>query len=454
VLVLAAAATSAGRDIVGEPLPAPRPVHPELASKPHWRLTGVASCSSASCHNFDGPQGSKRSEYSTWIGHDKHAQAYSILFDERSRRIQKNLNPKLLAHENSLCLKCHVSQDYETDKLNPRFEIADGVHCENCHGAAEGWLASHFQPSWRNASDAAKEAIGFKPTKNLLVRAQSCVECHVGSPRTGADVNHDLIAAGHPRLNFELGNYLATYPRHWSLTEDKQRYPDFEARAWAIGQVVSAKQALELLAWRAEDKPDRPWPELAEYSCFACHQSLSPNVRTAKQPQRTQPLGRPAWNTWYLALTPSLAKARQANLGPAFANLGTEMTNLAADRAKVRQEAMQARDALDRLLDQVHQSPPQSINALGLLRELASADPRVAASTWDEAAQRYLALTALYQTLGDLDRSYPPRHELKAGLESLLRSLQFQPGYDSPPGGYDPAKVRPAFETIHKGLGR
>jgi hypothetical protein len=30
------------------------------------------------------------------------------------------------------------------------------------------------------------------------------------------DVNHDLIAAGHPRLSFELSAFMATMPPHWT----------------------------------------------------------------------------------------------------------------------------------------------------------------------------------------------------------------------------------------------
>src|SRR5262249_41105780 len=151
----------------------------------------------------------------------------------------------------------------------PPISLLEGVGCERCHGSAAGWLSDHFSRDWQRLTDAEKKKKGFLPTRNLLFRARLCVECHVGT--RDADVDHDLIAAGHPRLNFELGSFLGTMPPHWDVRAEKKRTPDLEARAWAIGQIVSAEAAARLLAARAGNK-DKPWPEFAEYDCQSCHQ--------------------------------------------------------------------------------------------------------------------------------------------------------------------------------------
>ena len=78
----------------------------------------------------------------------------------------------------------------------------DGVNCESCHGPAQLWLAEHTQYGWNNRPPLEKERLGMRPTRELPERAAVCVGCHVGPP--GRDMNHDLIAAGHPRLNFEF----------------------------------------------------------------------------------------------------------------------------------------------------------------------------------------------------------------------------------------------------------
>ena len=60
-------------------------------------------------------------------------------------------------------------------------------------------------------------------------------------------MNHDLLATGHPRLNFELTTYFANLPRHWDDKADQQRQPNREAVMWEVGQMVSARTSLALL---------------------------------------------------------------------------------------------------------------------------------------------------------------------------------------------------------------
>ena len=182
----------------------------------------------------------------------------------------------LPATKTALCLKCHSSNDGRCDNTGPRFLLSDGVGCESCHGPAGRWLTVHYRDDFRNQSPEYKASLGMRNTKDLATRAKVCTECHVGN--VNKDVNHDLIAAGHPRLNFEYAAFLANYPKHWSRSRpDRPPHPDFapdfEARAWAVGQAASAQAALDLLAYRAEEKHGRPWPEFAEYDCFACHHS-------------------------------------------------------------------------------------------------------------------------------------------------------------------------------------
>src|SRR5207253_781367 len=71
---------------------------------------------------------------------------------------------------------------------------------------------------------------------------------------------------------------------------------------WAVGQMAVAACALELLERRAMKGP---WPELAEYDCFACHHPLT-------QPGRKSPSGRRpgslAWGTWPFVMPSALAE--------------------------------------------------------------------------------------------------------------------------------------------------
>lgn len=243
------------------------------------QYVGAGSCSASACHNAKLTQGTTGGEHAFWITRDPHAKAYEILFEPRSREIQRKLDRKTPAHEDAQCLKCHVAPAYDDREppVQARYFKTDGVSCESCHGPASEWISVHHLDAWQLRSVAEKKKLGMNDTRSLGGRAQVCVTCHVGAP--GVEVNHDLIAAGHPRLHFELAAFHAHLPRHWSDAKDRSSRPDFDARLWAEGQLAGARAALELLADRAADKM-KPWPEFAEFDCAACHHDLaSPSAR-------------------------------------------------------------------------------------------------------------------------------------------------------------------------------
>ena len=72
---------------------------------PHY--VGVQSCAASNCHGGDGSRQSWTSSYSTWVQKDRHAQAYSALFNPRSQRMVKLLGWATTAWESQVCLNCH-----------------------------------------------------------------------------------------------------------------------------------------------------------------------------------------------------------------------------------------------------------------------------------------------------------------------------------------------------------
>src|SRR5205823_3686488 len=113
------------------------------------------------------------------------------------------------AHEEQRCLSCHVAPDYDVNKppCDAPYFKTDGVSCESCHGPAQDWLARHHLDAWKNETRAEKNRLGMTDTQSLAGRAQLCARCHVGA--AGMDVDHDLLAAGHPRLSFEFAAFHA-----------------------------------------------------------------------------------------------------------------------------------------------------------------------------------------------------------------------------------------------------
>jgi hypothetical protein len=436
-----------------ETLPAPSP----FAAPESGRYLGAASCASTACHRQSqqpltpgssptrGEGSSKGCEFTIWMNRDKHARAYQVLFDERSRWIERNLKQLADAkdahpEQNVLCLKCHAIQAAEGQR-GATFAIEDGVSCERCHGPAERWLTQHYLPEWKRKGAQQKIELGMWPTKDLVVRAQLCAECHVGS--ADAEVNHDLLAAGHPRINnFELANHLAMLPPHWSQRDEKARYPDFEARVWFVGQVVSARASLELLEKRAGDI-EKPWPEFAEHDCYACHHELrEPSRRQLRDAKVSF-----AWNPWYMATLRFALEEEPAAISELRQLLGKSNP----DRRRVAEQARSAADELKRRLEQIISNKYDDPAALQkLLNRLTSEDPERAQSSWDEAAQRYLALVAVYRAASEREKRDPG---IEKSLRALHGMLDLPRGFISPPR-FDRVKFGDELRSIGERLGK
>jgi hypothetical protein len=253
------------------------------------------SCAARGCHGaVDQVDPSGGNVYiaggasTTWLQFDPHARAYDVLLEPRSEAIAKRLKGPLEgkpAHEASLCLSCHATVGPPEPSAPGLTHLKDGITCESCHGPAEFWQTSHLDANWMKKTPAAKALEGMTDLSTPGGRARTCVGCHVGDRSRGMDMNHDLIAAGHPRLNFEFSSYLASYPKHWK--EKAVDRADFEAKSWAIGQAVTARAVVQLTADRAiaskpgaerrAPAPEAIWPEFSEYECFACHHGLVKN---------------------------------------------------------------------------------------------------------------------------------------------------------------------------------
>lgn len=352
-------------------------------------------------------------EYSRWFAHDPHVRAYQVLFESRAQLMSALLYGDAQSHLQQRCLACHTNPYAAAEKTHP--ERFFGVGCESCHGEASLWAAKHSTHAWRELKAEEKSATGFISMRDGAAVAKRCAGCHVGDPpgqdgKPVRNIDHDLLAAGHPRLNFEFTAYLANLPPHWNTHFSAKTRSD-EAELWARGQLASAEAASWLLLHRAVDQA-APWPEFAEYDCFACHHNLHGKSwrQDAKHYGKRKP-GALAWGTWYFALLPELLGSpledklqacRQAmeqplpNRPAVQLRLQMQVKDLAAAQATLKfDKAKLAAFLKKRLTD--------GNNPLPL--------------TWDTAEQMFLAA----QVLG------PPWND-----GALLETRAFPPGADGP----------------------
>ncbi|MGE5522992.1 MAG: multiheme c-type cytochrome [Rhodospirillaceae bacterium] len=239
---------------------------------PHKSL-GVASCSSSLCHGGVEPwkeSGVLQNEYLTWSRSDKHARAYTILLEERSQEIGRRLGLKERPEHSAVCLDCHA-HNVPLNRRGPQFVMSDGVTCEACHGPAERWVRSHVE---KGATHAANVANGMFPTASHVERARLCLSCHFGD--TQRFVTHKMMAAGHPRMSFELDTFTHIQPAHYRAdgAAARERRLWDGVRIWAIGQAIAASSLLDIFNDPKRGR-DGLFPELVLFDCHACHNVMS-----------------------------------------------------------------------------------------------------------------------------------------------------------------------------------
>lgn len=235
---------------------------------------GVASCAGSACHGAARMEGAnvRQDEYLLWQRKDEHAQAYTTLRTDRSRRIAANLG---LADATSaeMCLVCHADNVPAADR-GGRFQLSDGVGCEACHGAADRWFAPHQRGY---VSNKQRLADGLHPTWEPAARAELCLSCHQGS--AARPMTHAIMGAGHPPLLFELDTFGALQPAHYDVDADyaRRKGQPNAARNWAVGQIVAARGMVAGLAAAPAEGPGQGmFPELVWFSCNACHHPMQP----------------------------------------------------------------------------------------------------------------------------------------------------------------------------------
>lgn len=406
-----------------------------------WK--GIGGCASTACHNagLTNPSPAiKRGEYTIWVSGDPHREAFAVLLEPRSRRIERLYRPEDPAAKpetDGLCLSCHVHPKFESARHAPDYGKEDGVGCESCHGPAQDWLVPHTSPAWKYLSAAEKTRYGLADLKNLTVRAELCAGCHVGS-KDGREVNHDLIAAGHPRLNFELSAYQAVLPRHWRRGDELTRHADFEAKAWIIGRLTSAKAAAALLENRSRSSRE-PVPEFSEYDCFACHHDLQEPSPTRRRGYPGRKPGDLPWGTWNFEMLPLVAQTlapgdrRWFGERSSLRLLRREMSKPVPKRRAILELTPKLAADLNRLIEIAEKARLDDRTLSLSIENTLNSSPSLGRSSWDQVAQRYLALASFHQARRDVS-SLPRDPRLETFLTTLADGLKYPDGLDSPRG--------------------
>ena len=395
------------------------------------KYTGPGSCAAPACHGGVQPRTETavlQNEYSTWLLRDKHAQAYAVLLTPVGQRMGRILKLETKPELAQKCLLCHALS-VPQERRAKSFDTNEGVSCESCHGPASGWLGPHTEGK---GSYERSLQLGMVDTRNLLARTERCLGCHLGDSEKFVD--HEMIAAGHPDLYFELESFSSVMPRHWKEPPDYDKDPWHGVKTLGTGQAVQLREALRRLARRAQGNV---WPEYAELQCFACHHSLGAAKDSWRQ-ERGYAGRRPGnvpWDESRYAVFRQLVHELDAGSGQ---QLDTELgqlfglvSSLQGDRGQISSIATNASGIADRLAHRIATAQFDQGATMRLMQSItANAD---GISSQDERAAEQAAMT-----LDSLFVAYTRNAKLnnqaqvKAAIEGLFPQFNSPSSYDAP----------------------
>ena len=282
---------------------------------------GVASCGGTTCHGRSEGDGAvvRQDELMLWQDPSSaagaHSRAYAVLRDPRSQVIAQRLGIGE-ASQAPMCLGCHATP---AGQRGARFQLSDGVGCESCHGPASGWLTSHYAVGGTHANNVSR---GLIPLENPRARAAICLRCHFGSADEGQFVTHRIMAAGHPRISFELDLFTTLQQHHQEDADYRRRKGNVDSvRVWAIGQAMALERSLTLFSSPARGT-EGMWPEFYFFDCHSCHRRIAddPNFRptAVANPSRPIPSGMPPYNDENLIMLAAAARVVAPDLAQRF----------------------------------------------------------------------------------------------------------------------------------------
>jgi hypothetical protein len=406
-------------------------VHLHGAGTVVGKYNGAGGCAASSCHGSIQPKTVTRipqSEYSIWAGQDKHARAYQVLSNPVSIRIGKILKLEHSPNQTPRCLACHALA-VPPEQRAETFDVTDGVSCESCHGPASGWLGQHTVKDWPH--ERSVKELGMIDLRDVAVRTRICLHCHLGTPEKFVD--HELIAAGHPDLTFELNLFSAVMPRHWKDSKDT---PWLGTKEWAVGQGMQLRDGLDRLARRAHSSS---WPEFAEADCFACHHSLTKPEESwrlvSEDYYGDRRAGVPPWNSSRYVVFRYAAKevdaATAEKLESEIASLAASINQLSGDREKIAASAERASSLAHTMAGELNDRSYDGPFTVRLMRRIAADGRPISEKGQRAAEQAAMALDSLFAVYKQ-NVSVPNERDLRTAIDQLFQLLDNPSAYDAP----------------------
>ena len=413
-------------------------------------FVGVASCAGSTCHGRMEGDGKvvRQDELMRWqepsTPGGAHSRAFAVLGGARGRQIAATLG---LGDPTAApaCLGCHSTP---AAARGARFLTSDGVGCEACHGAAGGWIASHYAVG---ASHAGNVAAGMIPLDRPQARASVCLDCHFGSDRPGQFVDHRIMAAGHPRISFELDLFSSMQAHHDEDADYARRKGRTDSlKFWAVGQAMAVERALTLYA--GAKGTEGAFPEFYFFDCQSCHRRIYDQAERSKtweaNPGRPIPAGMPPFNDENMILLSAAARVAAPGLAGRFdADSKAFHAAIATDRRAAMVAAGKLAASARALGDAFAGGGLKGDMAFAIVREIAGGAIAPRFTDYEGSVQAVMAIDTL---LNAMVKSGQVTVGAAAGIRADVNRAY---AAVKEPNGYQPAAFRSALGSAARSIG-
>ena len=415
---------------------------------------GVATCAGSTCHGRAEGNGEvvRQDEIASWqepsSATGAHSRSYAVLASPRGKAIAASLGIGA-ATSAPQCLGCHATYVPES-RRGARFHTSDGVGCESCHGPASGWLTTHYA---KPATHAQNVANGLVPLDSPQARARVCLDCHYGSADGNQFVTHSMMAAGHPRISFELDLFSALN-QHYDIDADyvqRKGRPD-NVRLWAVGQAEAVRRSTDLFA-----RPDYAsygiFPEFYFYDCHSCHRAITdgPQRRLTFEtnPSRPIPFGQPPYNDENIIMLSAVSRALAPGAAGGFEAASKEFHRAMGEgRSQAAAAAVRLRDEAASLSNALAGRGYDSATAFSVISAIAGNATSPRFTDYAGSAQAVMAVDTLLNALVREGR-------VTVGAAAGIRA-DINRAYEAvrSPDSYNPVRFRAALGQAAGAIGR
>ena len=400
---------------------------------------GVATCGGTTCHGRSEGDGAvvRQDEIMLWQDPSSaagaHSRAYDVLRDPRSQVIAQRLGIGE-ASRAPMCLGCHGTPP---GPRGARFQQSDGVGCESCHGPASGWLSSHYAVGGTHANNVSR---GMVPLENPRARAAICLDCHYGSADEGQFVTHRIMAAGHPRISFELDLFTTLQQHHQEDADYRNRKGVIDSvRMWAVGQAMALDRSLTLFG--SARGTEGIFPEFYFFDCHSCHRRIAddPNFRPSAvaNPGRPIPPGMPPYNDENMIMLSAAARVIAPQVAQRFERDSRAFHQaMTRDRASAVSAAGPLRESARALATAFSSAPVSRAQTFAIIDTITSQAISPRFTDYAGSVQAVMATDTLLSALVDGGEvSEGAANNIRADINQAYRAVR-------DPNAYSPGDFR------------